>query len=254
MKRLLIVAALILSSLATRAELFTFYAITSNDSSGYAQFVGESQLYMDVTLLEMNQVSLVFKNDGLEDSVVTRIYFDFTPELNLNLVSINDGNGVAFKATPVNPKNLPAGRGMESLFVSDLGVASYNPSPKNGINPNDNLELIMSYDESYDILGALGNEDLRVGLHVQSFEGGHSESFVNVIPEPSTLPLFCLGSLALRWLRIKRSRRVKRGDSFTPYLVEDDADGLQWVEIQSHHARRDMPHTRCEAAMRKVVS
>ncbi len=254
MKHLLVVAALILSPLATRAELFSFYAITSNDSSGYAQFVGETQLYMDVTLLEMGQVSLVFKNDGSEDSVVTRIYFDFAPELNLGLVAINEGSGVDFKASPVNPNNLPAGRGMESIFISDLGVAADNPSPKKGINPNDNLELIMSYDDSYNILSALGNEDLRVGLHVQSFEGGHSESFVNVIPEPGTLPLLCLGSLALRWLRIKKSRKGKKGDTFTPYLEENESTQLQWVEVTSDHTRRDMPHTRCEAAMRKVIS
>ena len=254
MKHLLIVAALILSSLATRAELFSFYAITSNDSSGYTQFVGETQLYMDVTLLEIGQVSLIFKNDGPEDSVVTRIYFDFLPELNLSLVAINDGNGVDFKATPVNPKNLPAGRGMESIFISDLGVAAENASPKHGINPNATLELIMNYDSSYDILGALGNEDLRVGLHVQSFESGDSESFVNVIPEPGTLPLLCLGSLALRWLRIKKSRKGKKGDTFTPYLTENETTQLQWVETTSDHTRRDMPHTRYEAAMRKVIS
>ncbi len=254
MKRLLVIAVLVLSTLATRAELFTFYAITSNDSSGYAQFVGESQLYMDVTLLGMGQASLVFTNAGPEDAVVSRIYFDYIPELNLSLVAINDGNGVEFKASPINPQNLPAGRGMESMFIANLGVASENPAPHKGINPSDSLELIIGYDDSYDLLGSLGNEDLRVGLHVQSFEGGYSESFVNVIPEPGTLPLLCIGSLVLRWVRIKKSRRFKKGDSFTPYLVAGESSELQWVEIKYGHGRRDMPRNRCEAALRKVAS
>ena len=91
MKHLLVAAILIASALVARAELFAFQAITSNDPSGYAQFAGESQLYMDVTLLGTGQASLVFTNAGPEDSVVSRINFDFVPELGLNLVAINDG-------------------------------------------------------------------------------------------------------------------------------------------------------------------
>ena len=189
MKRLFIIAVLAFSSLTARSELFTFYAITSNDSSGYAQFVGESQLYMNVNLLGMGQVSLVFTNTGPDESVITRIYFDYIPELSLSLAAINDGNGVNFQSAPVNPKTLPAGRGMEDTFIAGLAVASANASPHNGINPSGTLELILNYDDSYDFLDSLGNTDLRVGLHVQAFEGGDSESFVNVIPEPGTLPL-----------------------------------------------------------------
>ena len=250
MKHLLIIAILAASSFVAHAELFTFYSITSNDSSGDAQFVGESQLQMEVTALGMGQVSLVFKNVGPEDSVVTRIYFDFIPELSLSLVAINDGNGVEFQSSPVNPGNLPAGRSMASLFKSDIGVASRNPGPKYGINPYDSVELIVDYDDSYNFLGALGNEDLRVGLHVQSFEGGHSESFVNVIPEPGTLPLLLLGSIAMRWFRIKRSKR----GAFTPYLTPNESNELLWVDIKTNHTRRDMPRNRCEAAIRKVIS
>ncbi len=250
MKHLLITAVLVISSLVARAELFTFYAITSNDASGYAQFVGESQLYMDVTLLGMGQISLVFTNAGPEDSVVSRIYFDFVPELSLKLVAINDGNGVEFRVTPVNSGNLPAGQGMDNMFISDLGIASQNPSPRNGINPYDSVELIMSYDDSYDFLGSLGNENLRVGLHVQSFTGGYSESFVSVVPEPTTLPLLFIGSLSLRWLRIKKSKR----GTFTPYLTEEaESTELKWVEIKAGKDR-NKPRTRCEAAIRKVVS
>lgn len=254
MKRLFVVTVLLFSSLTARAELFSFYAITSNDPSGYAQSVGESQLYMDVTLLGMGQVSLVFTNAGTDAAVLSRIYFDYFPELNLSLVAINDGNGVEFQAGKINPGNLPAGRGLESIFISDLGVASQNPAPKKGLNPYDSLELTMAYDESIDFLGALGNEDLRIGLHVQSFEGGYSESFVNVIPEPGTLPLLFVGSLVLRWVRIKTSREGKKSTAFTPFLSESEAETLEWVEVHSSHERRNLPRNRCEAAIRKAAS
>jgi hypothetical protein len=209
---------------------------------------------MNVTLLGTGQISLVFTNSGPEESVISRRYFDFVPELNLSLMAINGGNGVEFQTSPVNPRNLPAGHSITNIFNSELGVASKNPSPHYGINPYDSVELIMTYDDTYDFLGALGNEDLRIGLHVQSFEGGYSESFVNVVPEPGTLPMLCVGSFALRWLKIKKSRRGKRGDTFTPYLGENEYDELQWVEIKSDHVRRDMPRNRCEAAMRIATS
>lgn len=253
MKYLLITAVLALSSLTARSELFTFYAISSNDSSGYAQFVGESQLYMDVTLLGMGQVSLVFENSGSENSVITQIYCDFAPELSLNLVAINNGDGVEFQTNPVSPKNLPAGQGMDNVFTSDLAVSSKNPSPQNGINPYDSLELIMSYDDSYDFLGSLGNGALRVGLHVQGFEGGYSESFVSAVPEPGTLPLLFVGSFALRWLRIKKSKRGKQDNSFTPCLEESEPNELGWVEIKTRKTR-NKPRSRYEAAIRKATA
>lgn len=254
MKYLLTIAALAISPLVTYAELFPFYAITSNDSSGYAQFVGESQLHMDITVLSSGLVNLEFINSGTENSVVSRIYFDFTPELNLNLVAINDGNGVEFKASQVNPSNLPAGHSIASIFSSDLGVAARNPSPHYGINPSDSVELIMSYADSYDFLDSLENEDLRIGLHVQSFDGGYSESFINVVPEPGSLPLLFVGSLSLRWLRVRKSNRRKKSDSFTPYLAPCEFNELQWVEIKPSHTHRDMPRNRCEAAIHKVTS
>lgn len=207
MKYLLVISALAVSVLVARGELFAFSAITSNDSNGHAQATGESQLHMDVSSLGTGQASLVFSNTGPEASVISSIYFDFVPELNLSLVAINDGDGVDFQTCRVRPRNLPAGQGLDHVFISDLGVAAGNPKPCKGINPYESLELIMSYDASYNLFGALGNEDLRVGLHVQGFAGGYSESFISIhtgeetVPEPGTLSILLVGGFVLRWLR-----------------------------------------------------
>ncbi len=206
MKYLLVVAVLAASVLIAHGELFGFYAITSNDSSLSAPSVGESQLHVDMAATGKGQVSFVFKNTGPEDSVISNIYFDFAPELNLRLSAIHAGPGVAFQVDSVKPKNLPGGRGMDNVFISDLGVSAKKPSPKNGLNPCDSLELIMDYDSSYDLLGALENNDLRIGLHVQGFAGGYSESFVNLtptVPEPGTIPLLLIGGFVLRRLKIR---------------------------------------------------
>jgi hypothetical protein len=213
MKHLLFIAALAASTWVARGELFAFSAITSNDISGHAQSAGESQLYMNITSLGTGQASLVFTNAGPEASAISGIYFDFIPELSLGLATINNGYGVDFQTIPVKPKNLPGGQTLDHVFISDLSVGAKSPRPLKGINPYESLELIMNYDASYDLLSALGSEDLRVGLHAQSFSGGYSESFINVnsnqeaVPEPGTIPLLLVGGLILRRLQIRKSRR-----------------------------------------------
>ena len=236
-----------------RAEWFDFNAITANDPSGFSRYVGQSQLHMEVVLFEEGQIRLLFVNDGREESSVSQFYFDFSREINLSLASIGNADGVSFTSENVKPGNLPSGKSIFTAFESDLAVGPANPGPKNGINPGESLELIMNYNSSYDIIDALANEELRVGLHVIRL-GEYSESFVNVVPEPATLPLLLSGTIAMRWLRIKRTRRQKQRDVYVPLTDEGERDELQWVEIHVGRDRRTLPLTRCEAATRKVMS
>jgi hypothetical protein len=247
MKRLLFVAVFAMASLSAKGDWFDFYAITRNDPTGQAQFTGESQFFMNVTFLAAGQISLVFTNTGPGEAVVANIYFDYFPELNLELVAINNGEGVKFQASPVNPENLPAGLGLMYPFTSDLGVMAANPKPKNGINPGEGLELLLNHDSSYDIVGLLGSGELRVGLHGISF-GEYSESFVNNIPEPATTPLLFIGSVALRWLRIRKDRK----NDFIPYMGEHAPTELKWKEHTSK-TDRHKARTRCEAAIQKAM-
>lgn len=235
------------------AEWFDFSAITANDSSGFSQYVGESQLRMEVVLYEEGQTRITLVNDGPEESALAQIFFDFSPEINLSLVSIGNFEGVSFTSRNVKPGNLPGGNSLHPAFGSDLAVGAANPGPKNGINPGERLELIMSHNSSYDIIGALANEDLRVGLHVISL-GEYSESFVNVVPEPATLPLLLSGTVAIRWIRIRKSKRQRSRNAYTPLANEGERDELQWVEIHTGRDRRTLPLTRCEAALRKTRS
>ena len=207
MKRFLITAALCVTVLGAHGELYGFSAITSNDPAGFASSAGETQLYMDVSPLSGGLASLVFTNTGPEKSSISQLFFDFAPELNLSLAAVNDGIGVDFEVSSRKPGNLPGGKALENVFISDLTVSAGNPAPFNGINPYESMELLMNYDGAYDLFGALDNEDLRVGLHVQSFAGGYSESFIHLhssqetIPEPGTLSILLVGGFALRWLR-----------------------------------------------------
>jgi len=76
-----------------------------------------------------------------------------------------------------------------------------------GVNPDESLTII--YDLAgisstfADLTGELKNDNLRVGIHVQGFISGGSESFIVETPEPATFGLLALGYL---WL----SRRKRR--------------------------------------------
>jgi hypothetical protein len=252
-KKVLIVAIVCLLLPSAHSDWFDFTAITSNDPSGFSQYIGESQLQMEVVLNESGQIRVLIVNNGPEDSAVSQVYFDFTPEINLSLVSIGNGNGVSFSSENVKPGNLPGGESIFAAFSSDLAVGALNPAPRKGINPGESLELIMDYNSSYDIIGALENEELRVGLHVISL-GIYSESFVNVVPEPATLPMLLSGTVALRWLRVRRTNRKNKREAYIPRANEGERHELQWVEIHTGRDRRSLPLTRCEAALRKTRS
>jgi hypothetical protein len=208
MKFFAAIAALAVSLTCVQAELYSFSAITANDTNGLAQTTGEQQLYMDVTLLGAGQSSLVFTNTGPEISFISAIYFDFVPELDLTIGAIHDGGGVNFRMGPAKPENLPGGKGVDDVFIADLSTHATKPTSSKGINAYESLELIMNYDAAFDLIDALADKDLKVGLHVQGFAGGYSESFINrndpgvTIPEPGTLSFLIAGGLILRRLRL----------------------------------------------------
>jgi hypothetical protein len=252
MKRMLIVLLAVFPFAAAQGEYFGFYAITSNDPSGHSQEVGETQLSMEVSLINSSRFRLVISNEGPDDAVVSNIYFDYASYLGLGLADIISTDGVSFHGGRSTPSNLPAGKSIGNIFESDFAVSAYNPKPHLGINPGESLELLINNADGADVIGALGSEDLRVGLHVISL-GEYSESFVNVVPEPATFSISMFGAFILRMLRIRRTKRRKRiTDDFEPVIEERDE--LAWVEIRSSRRdRRTMPLTSAEAAIWKTV-
>jgi hypothetical protein len=83
----------------------------------------------------------------------------------------------------------------------------------NGVNPGERLGISFAYasGKSFDnVDGELSLGDLRIGIHVQGFDGGGSESFVNLppsetppIPEPATVAMLLAGLGIVGW-RVRR--------------------------------------------------
>jgi PEP-CTERM motif len=198
---------LLSGSMAAHAIPYGFTCVTNNNPTNCT--TGESQLRVDVTA-GAGTIDFLFTNTGPNASSIADIYFDWLSDDEdfLTLDSIVNGSGVSF-SEGASPGNLPGGNTIS--FDADFGADSNAPAQPNGVNPGENV-LLRFLGPSFDtVIASLDTGDLRIGLHVQGFAGGGSDSFVNdgrpptSVPEPGTLALFGLGLVGLGLIRRRRS-------------------------------------------------
>jgi hypothetical protein len=173
----------------SQAALYEFYNITNNEAGNAA--IGEAQLTVEVTGFGVNQARFEFRNAGPEASSITGVYFDDGGEPILsNLASIVGGPGVSFSE---GGSVLPGGYSLSPKFVVTAGLQARSdpPTQPNGVNPGEWLQLTLDLQAGTDlddVLDRLNTADLRLGIHVQGFEDGGSESFINKRPPVAPLP------------------------------------------------------------------
>ena len=133
---------------------------------------------------------------------MTDVYFDDRDLILDAITAIDDSDtGVSF-SVGATPGNLPAGNEASPPFITTAGLSvdSNPPAQPNGVNPGESLGLTLSLKSDYsysDLLASLDSGALRIGIHVQGFADGGSESFVSKgipsTPAPGALLLASIG-------------------------------------------------------------
>lgn len=196
-------AALLLAASPATGATLSFGCISGNSLGDCA--IGQAQLSAEVTDAGGGQVLFSFYNAGPADSSIADVYFDDGSLLSIAII-INSV-GVSFSQF-ASPGNLPAASNASPPFVTTAGFSADSDAPvqPNGVNPGEVLGIrfdLQSGQTFNDVLAELANGTLRIGLHVQGFESGGSESFVNA-PEPASLALSGLVVIALAGARLRR--------------------------------------------------
>lgn len=230
--------AMLATTSVSQAALVTygFTNVTNNNITNVS--IGRSQMTVDVTDdgMEEGFVEFIFRNAGPAASSITDVYFDDGSLLGITQVENGPGTQMTIGA---DPGNLPGGNAINfhtstsryTIFSADS--SSQGGVQPNGANPGEWFGIIFALKNSKtydDVLAALtlslqpGNigQDitggLRIGIHVQGFANGGSESFVNsdpvaftssIVPEPASMTLWALGLVVCGGAGYWKKRRAK---------------------------------------------
>ncbi len=189
---------------------YSFDGLTNNSVNNTQ--IGHSQLFFDVEPYSYSTESGVlftFRNIGPAASSICDLYFDDGSLLALSHVF--NGAGTTFSQF-AKPKDLPGGEHATPAFVTTAGFSADADPPvqPDGVNPGEEVGIFftLKYGQTYqNVISELASGALRVGIHVQGFEGGGSESFVdnpNPIPAPASagLGVVALGILMFACRRL----------------------------------------------------
>jgi hypothetical protein len=199
---------------AEAAPTYSFVNITNNNAGNAA--IGEAQLFVELLDPGPGQITFAFTNIGPAASSITDVYFD--DGALLGIASIINTPGLVEFSQLATPPDLPGGNTVTPPFMTTAGFSADSDPPVQplGVNPGESLGIIFDLQPSKDfadVVDNLASGTLRIGIHVQGFPNGGSESFINngivdgngKIPAPGALILGGIGMGCVGWLRRRRT-------------------------------------------------
>jgi len=128
-------------------------------------------------------------NSAAATSFISDVYFENPGNLLSNMVLNVTNVGTVNFEVPNGNLNLSQGNSLTPQFAEAFGARNVPGTQGNASAVQRTEVLGVQFNGNYsNVLAALNNGTLRVGIHVQGLPGGASDSFVtNAVPEPFTM-------------------------------------------------------------------